>query len=103
MPSSGAFVRGGFSIPMTAHAFSALDSYIYGFALQEATLPLGDTEEETSEVARTMMAQVPVDVFPHLTEFTIEHILKAGYDYGDEFEFGLDLMLDGLERARDTA
>ncbi len=99
----GCLRAGGFSIPMAAHAFSALDSYLYGFALQEATLPLGDTEEETSEVARTMMAQVPADEFPHLTEFTIEHILKAGYDYGDEFEFGLDLMLDGLERVRDAA
>src|ERR1035437_3828631 len=50
---------GGFSVPMAAHAFSALDSYIYGFALQEATLPLGDTEEETVEVTQMMMARVP--------------------------------------------
>lgn len=64
---------------MAAHAFSALDSYICGFALQEATLPLDDTEEETFEVAQTMMA-VPADEYPHLIEFTIEHILNAGYD-----------------------
>ncbi|MDP9073860.1 MAG: TetR/AcrR family transcriptional regulator C-terminal domain-containing protein [Actinomycetota bacterium] len=89
----------GFSVAMAAHAFSALDSYIYGFALQEATLPLGDTEEETAEVARTMMAQVPADEYPHLTEF----ILHPGNDYGDEFEFGLDLILDGLERTREAA
>jgi hypothetical protein len=89
---------------MAAHAFSALDSYIYGFALQEATLPLGETEEETLEVAQMMMAQVPVDEYPHLTEFTIEHILQPGYDFGDEFAFGLDLILDSLEtRARSTA
>ena len=87
---------------MTAHAFSALDSYIYGFALQEATLPLGDTEEETVEVAQTMLAQVPADEYPHLTEFTIEHVLRPGYDYGNEFEFGLDLILDGLERTRES-
>jgi hypothetical protein len=87
---------------MAAHAFSALDSYIYGFALQEATLPLGDTEEETVEVAQMMMAQVPADEYPHLTEFTVEHILKPGYDYGDEFAFGLDLILDGLGRTRDS-
>jgi hypothetical protein len=83
---------------MAAHAFSALDSYIYGFALQEATLPLGGTEEETVEVAQMMMAQVPADVYPHLTEFTTEHILQPGYDYGDEFAFGLYLILEGLER-----
>jgi hypothetical protein len=86
---------------MAAHAFSALDSYIYGFALQEATLPLADTHEETAEVAQMILAQVPADEYPHLTEFTVEHILKPGYDYGDEFAFGLDLILDGLGRAHD--
>ena len=98
----GSLRAGGFSIPMAAHAFSALDSYVYGFALQEATLPLGDTEEETVEVALTMMAQVPADEYPHLTEFTVEHVLKPGYDYGEEFAFGLDLILDGLGRVRDS-
>jgi AcrR family transcriptional regulator len=99
----GSLRAAGFSIAMTAHAFSSLDSYIYGFALQEATLPLGDTEEETVEVAQMMMAQVPADEYPHLTEFTTEHILQPGYDYGNEFEFGLDLILDGLEiRVRST-
>ena len=98
----GSLRAAGFSIVMTAHAFSALDSYIYGFALQEATLPLGDTEEETVEVAQMMMAQVPADTYPHLTEFTVEHILQSGYDYGAEFAFGLDLILDGLDRARDS-
>ena len=98
----GSLREGGFSIPMAAHAFSALDSYIYGFALQEATLPLGDTEEQTVEVAQMMMAQVPADEYPHLTEFTVEHVLRPGYDYGNEFGFGLDLILDGLVRARDS-
>jgi len=93
----GSLRAAGFSVAMAAHAFSALDSYIYGFALQEATLPLGDTEEETVEVAQMMLAQVPADKYPHLTEFTTEHVLKPGYDYGNEFEFGLDLILDGLE------
>jgi AcrR family transcriptional regulator len=94
--------EGGFPVSLAAHAFSALDSYIYGFALQEATLPLGDTEEETAEVAQAMMAQVPADEYPHLTEFTHEHILQPGYDYGDEFGFGLDLILDGLEKATEA-
>jgi AcrR family transcriptional regulator len=97
----GSLRAGGLSIPLAAHAFSALDSYIYGFALQEVTLPLGDSEEETAEVAQMMLAQVPAAEYPHLTEFTVEHVLKPGYDYGAEFTFGLDLILDGLERARD--
>jgi Tetracyclin repressor-like, C-terminal domain len=40
---------------------------------------------------------------PHLTELTVQHVLQPGYDYADEFEFGLDLILEGLERVRDTA
>jgi len=99
----GSLRAGGFSIVMTAHAFSLLDSYIYGFALQEATLPMGDTEQETAEVAKMMMAQMPPDRFPNLTELTVGHILQPGYDYGKEFGFGVDLILDGLERARNSA
>jgi AcrR family transcriptional regulator len=95
----GSLRAAGFSIELTAHAFSALDSYIYGFALQEVTLPLGETGEETAQVARMMVEQFPREVFPNLYEFTIEHVLKPGYDYGAEFDFGLDLILDGLERA----
>jgi len=94
----GSLRAAGFTVPLAAHAFSLLDSYIYGFALQEATLPFGETEEETAEVARTMLAEVPSDTYPHLTELTVEHILRPGYDYGDEFAFGIDLILDGLER-----
>ena len=89
----------GFSVELAAHAFSVLDSYIYGFALQEANLPF-DTPEETAEVAQAIMAELPADEYPHLTEMTVEHVLQPGYDYGNEFLFGLDLILDGLDRAR---
>jgi len=95
----GCLREGGFSIEMTAHAFSALDSYIYGFALQEASLPF-ETEEETAELAQTIMQQFPAEEYPHFTELTVQHVLQPGYDYGNEFEFGLDLILDGLESAR---
>jgi AcrR family transcriptional regulator len=97
----GSLRHAGFSIEMAAHAYSALDSYIYGFALQEASLPF-DTAEETAEVAEMMFKQFSADEYPHLTELTVEHVLQPGYDYGNEFEFGLDLILDGLERARNT-
>jgi AcrR family transcriptional regulator len=95
----GCLRAAGFSVALTAHAYSLLDAYIYGFALQEATLPF-TTPEETAEVAQSIMAASPVDAFPHLTELAVQHVLQPGYDYGDEFEFGLDLILDGLERAR---
>jgi AcrR family transcriptional regulator len=97
----GSLREGGFSIEMTAHAFSALDSYIYGFALQEASMPF-DTVEESAAVAEAMFAQMPVDEYPHLTELSVEIVMQPGYDYGAEFEFGLDLVLDGLERALET-
>jgi AcrR family transcriptional regulator len=95
----GSLRDAGFSIAMAAHAFSVLDSYIYGFALQEASLPL-HSAEETVEVAQTILAQFPRDEYPHLAELTVEHVLQPGYDYGNEYEFGLDLILDGLDRAR---
>jgi len=98
----GCFRDAGFSVELAAHAFSALDSYIYGFSLQERNLPF-DTPEQTSELAQAILAQFPTDEYPHLAELTIEHVLQPGYDYGNEYEFGLDLILDGLERAWEAA
>jgi AcrR family transcriptional regulator len=88
----------GFSVALAAHAFSLLDSYIYGFALQEASLPF-DTAEQTAEVAEMILPSMQPDEYPHLTELAVEHVLQPGYSYGNEFEFGLDLILDGLELA----
>lgn len=96
----GSLREAGFSAEMTAHAFSALDSYIYGFALQELNLPF-DTSEELEEVAETILQQVPAGSYPHLTELMVEHALKPDYAYANEFEFGLELILDGLERFRE--
>ena len=98
----GCLREGGFSIAMAAHAFSVLDSYIYGFALQQRNLPFR-TPEEVEAVADSILRQFPTDAYPHLTELTVQHVLRPGSDYGDEFAFGLDLILDGLERVRDTA
>src|SRR4029453_14207433 len=94
----GTLRQSGFSIELAAPAFSVLDSYIYGFALQETSLPF-DTAEETAELAQMILNQLPADQYPYLAELTIQHVLQPGYDYGNEFEFGLDLILDGLERA----
>jgi AcrR family transcriptional regulator len=92
----GCFRRGGFSIAMTAHAYALIDAYIYGFALQEANLPaIGG--EEMADLAETIIEPWPDGEYPHLMELTAEHILMPGYDFGDEFAFGLDLILDGLE------
>jgi len=92
------FRRAGFSIRMTAHAYSLLDSYLYGFALQESvSLPFDATT--APELAEKVLAQFPTDEYPHLAELATEHVLQPGYDYGNEYEFGLDLILDGLEKS----
>jgi AcrR family transcriptional regulator len=96
------FREAGFSIKHAIHAFSVLDSYVSGFALQELTMPF-DTSEELAEAAQSILAQFPADEYPHLAETISEHVTKPGYDYADEFEVGLDLVLDGIERLRDSA
>jgi AcrR family transcriptional regulator len=98
----GVLRNAGFPVELAAHAYSLLDSYIYGFALQEASLPF-QTPEETAEVAQEIMAAFPADDYPYLAEIATEHVLQPGYDYGDEFLYGLDLILDGLARARAAA
>ena len=97
----GALRAGGFSVGLTAHAYALLDSFVYGFALQEATLPFEDQSVE--EVAAPMMEAFESGDYPHLLELVTEHALKPGYDFGDEFEFGLELVLDGLsDRLREA-
>jgi AcrR family transcriptional regulator len=97
----GCLREAGFSLQLAAHAYAALDSYIYGFALQERGLPF-DTPRETAALAQVMLARFPVGEYPHLAEFTFEHVLQPGYDFGKEYEFGLDLILDGLDRSHHT-
>lgn len=96
----GCLRRGGFSIVLTAHAYALIDSYIYGFALQEASLP-ATGGEPMAELAEIIIEPLPQDQFPYLREFTAEHVLQPGYDFGAEFEFGLDLILDSLESLKD--
>lgn len=88
----------GFSVAMTAHAYSALDSYTYGFAQQQIGLPF-DTGAQAGEVAEQILGQNVATNFPYLAEIATQHVMKPGYSYGKEFEFGLDLILDGLSRA----
>jgi len=91
----GCFRRGGMSLEMTAHAYALVDAYVYGFALQEASLP-ATSGTDIAELAADIAEHFPAGAYPHLFEFTTEHVLKPGYDFTSEFEFGLDLILDGL-------
>ena len=94
----GCLRAGGLSLKLTAHAYALLDSYIYGFIHTELNLPF-QTTEQTHEVAQAIFEQMPQGAYPHLVELTLEHVLKPGYAFGNEFEFGLELILDGLQRA----
>ena len=98
----GVLRAAGFSVELTAHAYALLDSYIYGFALQEAGLPF-QGPDTVAEVAAPMMERFASGEYPYLVELATEYVLKPGYDFGDEFEFGLDLILDALATAERRA
>ncbi|MFE1906800.1 TetR/AcrR family transcriptional regulator [Streptomyces gardneri] len=91
----GALRTAGFSVPMTAHAVSLIDSYLYGFVLQEISLPFSGSAE-LDEVAGAILHDLPADTYPHLTELATQLVLTPGYDYADEFAFGLARVLDAL-------
>ena len=98
----GSLRAAGFDLAMVAHAYSVLDGYIYGFALTKMNIPF-TTAEEVEQVAQSMLQPFPLNEFPNLGAFIAGHIMEPGYDFNDEFEYGLDLILDGLERGRATA
>ena len=123
----GCLRRGGLSLEMAAHAYALIDSFVYGFALQEASLPGGggggggggasasasasaddgdggsgdgDGRGEIVELAADLVDAMSPEQYPHLVEFTTGHVMQPGYSFADTFEFGLDLLLGGLEAAR---
>jgi AcrR family transcriptional regulator len=108
----GCLRSGGFSIAGAAHAFSVLDSYVYGFTIQELSLPFqpsgdlddvaGPTVSDVRSSSSAILKNLPRDEFPHLAEMIVDHAMKPGYAYTDEFDIGLDLILDGLRRQRDS-
>ena len=97
----GTLRQAGFSVDQALHAYSALDSYVYGFARQQANLSSG--EPGSPETAAQMLAEIPTDQFPHLTEVITHYIHQGGYDPDADFDFGLTLILDSLARLLDQA
>jgi AcrR family transcriptional regulator len=98
----GSLRTAGFSIDMAAHAYSILDGYIYGFTLTELTLPFSGAEGTAgvAEIAGNIMEGFRPGDYPYLAEMAVDRATKPGYNYGDEFEFGLDLILDGITRVK---
>jgi AcrR family transcriptional regulator len=109
----GCLREGGFSIEMTIQAYSVLDAYIYGFALQEKSLPFDSAEEgaavaqeqvrQFGEQAEEQQSAALAEEFPYLAEVVAGHVAKVGYDFAASFEYGLDLILDALEKRRAAA
>jgi AcrR family transcriptional regulator len=106
----GCLREGGFSIEMTIQAYSVLDAYIYGFALQEKSVPFEDAEEgaavaqeqvrQFAEDAEEQQSAALAEEFPYLAEVVAGHVAEVGYDFATAFEYGLDLILDALEARR---
>jgi len=91
----------GFSADMTHHAYHALDSHITGFTLWQVNMPF-ETKAELVDLAEVFLREIPADEYPYVIEHAEQHLAPSSPDGATEFEFGLDLILDGLERLRDT-
>jgi AcrR family transcriptional regulator len=92
----------GFSPDLTHHAYHALDSHITGFTLWQVNFPF-DTREELLDLAEDFLRKIPADEYPYFIEHAQQHLVEPDPDEPNEFDFGLDLILDGLERLRDAA
>ena len=98
----GALRRAGFTLEMAARAFSLLDSYIYGFGRQQLNMSV-EPGVRPEEMTEAFLRTIPADEYPHLREMVVEYAMKSGYDESADFEFGLDLILDSLQRLLDQA
>ncbi|GAB90245.1 TetR/AcrR family transcriptional regulator C-terminal domain-containing protein [Gordonia rhizosphera] len=91
----GCLRTAGFSIALTGHAFALLDAHLYGFLIQELALPF-EGGDDLAELGDQMIAALPDGALPYFREFALEHALQPGYEFGDEFDVGLDLIIEGL-------
>lgn len=93
--------RAGFSVIMATHANWMISSYVYGYALQAASLPFDTADELADMTEGVYLPQLPPAEFPYLNESAVT-LVAAGYDPSEEFLFGLDLVLDALEPLRES-
>lgn len=92
----GCLRHNGFSLTLAAHAFSAIDAYVYGFVVTELNLPF-DAGESVEEFVDEIQHQLRPDIYPHLAELITAQVVHRNYSYATEFEYGLALILDSLE------
>lgn len=93
----GTFREAGFSAGMTDHAYHAIESHVMGFTLWEVGMNLG-TAEDLRHFAAQFLATFPADEYPHMAEHIEQHMKPRAAGDPNEFEFGLGLILDGLDR-----
>jgi AcrR family transcriptional regulator len=86
--------RAGFGVEAAYHAYHVLDTFVVGFTTQQLSFPLG--AEQLAKVAADFLAELPAGDYPYIAEHVREHL--DGSPHANEFEFGLDLILDGLDR-----
>ena len=93
----GCLREAGFSMEMADHARNAIDSHIYGFTLQELNFPF--EAAEYSAAAENYLSQIPADQYPYFNQLA-RHVISKHYDGIHDFEFGLELLLNGLDKLR---
>ena len=93
----GVYRRAGLSPASTELAFHAVENHVVGYALQEVSFPL--ESDDLAEAARAFMEKLPADEYPHLVEHIQQHLTHEEIESGS-FEFGLEQLLDGIERIR---
>ena len=93
----GCLRQAGFSWEMADHAWNAIDNHIYGFTLQALNFPIEATEY--AETAESFIAHIPPDQYPYMHQLSL-YIIDGSYDGLHDFEFGLNFILDGLDRLR---
>jgi AcrR family transcriptional regulator len=92
--------EGGFSVELTYHAYHVLQSHVIGYSLYSTGLDFDAAQ--LKELATVFLREFPTDDYPDLAEHVRQHLDPSNEDQ-DTFQFGLDLILEGLERLRDSA
>jgi AcrR family transcriptional regulator len=92
----GRLRQGGFSADTTYHAYHVLDGYIFGFSLWQMSHTFSD--EQATKLAETFGREITAAAYPHLHEHGQQHFNEGPHHEVSAFEFGLDLILDGLKK-----
>ena len=95
----GTLMKAGFSLDGAARAFSLLDSYVYGFGIQQFNVSASG-DASTEEMAEAILAYIPPEEYPYLHRLA-SRAMESGWDAEADFGFGLEIILDGLERILD--